>query len=271
MPTVRAGVFAAVLAVVTGCATRQGPNPSPVPAADAGAKSLVERGRLLTSMETPAIMDYSGPSGHLKAREQFTVRRPSSLRVDVMSPLGVALTVTADDAQIAAFNPSANTLLRGPASAATLARFTQMPLAPAQAVQLLLGLVPDDSILATAPLSSRTESDMNVLSYAAASGTSYELGFSGGQLVLVRGRDKSGQVTYEVRYSDYRDIGGMKFPFALEAHFVASATTVKLRYLNPLIDRQIADSTFVLSPGPGTRLIEFGFAHQSTVPASPGA
>jgi outer membrane lipoprotein-sorting protein len=266
----RAVVLALVLTGVAGCAARRVSNPSPTLQPDNGANSLAERGRLLSSLQTPAIMDYSGPSGHLKIREQLTARRPASLRVDAMSPLGIALTVAADDAQIAVFNPSNNTLMRGAASAATLARFTRIPMAPAQAVQLLLGLAPDNSILGASPSSSRTEGAMRVLSYAGAGAANYELGFSDGQLALVRARDGAGQVTYEVHYSDYRDIGAMKFPFELEARFFASATTIKFHYLNPLIDRQIADSTFVLSPGPGTRLIELGFASPSTPQASPG-
>jgi hypothetical protein len=215
-------------------------------------------------------MDYSGPSGHLKAREQLTAQRPASLRIDAMSPWGVALTVAADDAQIAVFNPSTNTLMRGAASAATFARFTRIPMAPAQAVQLLLGLAPDRSILTATPSASRTEAEMKILSYAADGAANYELGFSGGQLALVRARDASGQVTYEVRYSDYRDIGAMEFPFEIEARFLASATTIKFHYLSPSIDRRIADSTFVLSPGPGTRLIDLGFAAPSVLQASPG-
>jgi hypothetical protein len=215
-------------------------------------------------------MDYSGPSGHLKAREQLTARRPASLRVDALSPLGVALTVTADDAQIAVFNPSRNTLMRGAANATTLARFTRIPMAPAQAVQLLLGLAPENSILAATPSNSRTEGAMRILSYAGTGTANYELGFRDSQLALVRARDPANQLVYEVNYRDYRDIGAMQFPFELEARFFASATTIKFHYLNPSIDRQITDSTFVLSPGPGTRLIELGFAAPSTLQAGPG-
>jgi outer membrane lipoprotein-sorting protein len=265
----RAAGLAVVLTMAAGCAARQVSTPSPTFANNA-VRSLADRDRLLTSLQTPAIMDYSGPSGHLKAREQFTARRPASLRVDAMSPLGIALIVVADDAQIAVFNPSDNTLIRGPATAATLARFIQIPVAPAQAVQLLLGLAPDDSVLATSPSSSRAEGEMEILSYGGAGAANYELGFSRGLLALVRARDASGEVTYEVHYSDYRDIGAIQFPFQLEARFLASATTIKLRYLNPSIDRQIADSTFLLSPGPGTRLIELGFVVPSTLEASPG-
>jgi outer membrane lipoprotein-sorting protein len=261
--------FAAVLTALGGCAAGTAEISSPAFAPASAARSLAERDRLLTSLQTPAIMEYSGPSGHIKVREQFSVRRPASLRVDAMSPLGVALIVAADNARIAVFNPSDNTLIRGPANSATLERFTRIPMTPVQAVQLLLGLAPDNAVLATSPSRSSTEGEMTVLSYAGAT-INYELGFKGNQLELVRGRDVAGQVTYEVHYSDYRDIGAMKFPFELEARFFASAATIKLRYLNPSIDRQIAESTFVLSPAPDTRLIELGFAAPASAQASAG-
>jgi hypothetical protein len=266
----RAALLAAALTAASGCVARQTSNANLTLSADTAVKSLAVRGRLLTSLQTPAIMDYSGPSGRLKAREELTVRRPASLRVDALSPLGVALVVAADDSQIAVFNPSDNTLIRGPASAATLARFTRIPMAPAQAVQLLLGLAPDNSMILSSPSSSRTEGGTKILSYAGTGAAHYELGFTNGQLALVRALDGSGRERYEVRYGDYRDIGGLQFPFELEAHFLAPATTIKFHYLNPLVDRQIADSTFVLSPGPGTKLIELGFAAPSNSPASCG-
>jgi hypothetical protein len=262
--------LALVVSWVGGCVARQTSNQSANLPPDNTANSLAQRDRSLTSLQTPLIMDYSGPSGHLKAREQLTARRPASLRVEALSPLGVALIVTADNAHVAVFNPSDNTLMRGTANATTLARFTRIPMAPAQAVQLLLGLAPDNLILTAIPSNSWTEGEMRILSYTGTGAGGYELGFRDGQLALLRARDANNQVMYEVDYSDYRDIGAMKFPFELEARFFASATTIKLRYLNPLIDRQIADSTFVLSPGPGTRLIELGFAAPSSLQAGPG-
>jgi len=254
---------------MAGCAARQPSPPTRVSLPDQEASALAERDRLLTSLQTPVIMDYLGPSGNLKAREQLTARRPASLRVEVMSPLGVALIVTADDSEIAVFDPSHNTLMRGEANAVTLEHFTRIPMAPAQAVQLLLSLVPDRSVLTSAPSSDRTEGEMKVLSYAGAGAASYELGFSGGQLAMVRASDAA-RAIYEVAYSDYRDIGAISFPFAIEARFFASATTVKFHYLNPLIDRQIADSAFVLAPGPGTKLIELRFGPPSTLKPAPG-
>jgi outer membrane lipoprotein-sorting protein len=261
--------LAAALTIADGCAARQPRNAVATPVEDAAMQSLAERVSQLTSLQTPAIMEYSGPSGHLRAREQFSVRRPASLRLDVMSPLGVALIIAADSQQIAVFNPSDNTLIRGPANAGTLERFTRIPMTPTQAVQLMLGLAPDNYVRSAAPSRLRTEGARRLLSYRTGSGD-YELGFSDGQLSLVRARDSRGQMSYEIQYDDYRDIGAMKFPFRLQATFFASRTTIKFRYLDPSIDREIADSTFVLSPGPRTRLIELGFATPSTTPANPG-
>jgi hypothetical protein len=262
------GLYAALaltVALLCGCAVQHPSNLAP-PAPDANASGLAARERILGSIQTPAIIEYSGPAGRMKAREQLTARRPADLRVEAASPLGVALVVTADNDQIAVFNPSNNTLIRGAANAATLERFTGIPIEPRQAVRLLLGLVPDNSILALAPSAVRTEGAMKVLAYAISNQMSYELGFSDGHLALVREMSAPGQLVYEVRYSDYEDIGAIEFPCVIEAHFFNRATTIKFRYLDPAIDRNFPDSVFVLSPGPGTKLINLNAASAS--PAS---
>jgi len=217
------------------------------------AFQLADRDHAVDSLQTPAVMEYAGPGGHFKAREQITVRRPASLRVDAMSPLGVALVVAADGGQVAIFDPSKNTLMRGPATAATLDRFARIPMTPQQAVRLILALSPDSAMLAYAPSSARDEGDMKVLSYTRANGVADELGFAGADLVMVREKSPTGQVLYEVRYGDYRDVGALRFPYQVEASFPTAGTTLKLRYERPIIDGDIPDSLFVLSPGANTR------------------
>jgi len=231
-----------------------------VPQAQANslAFALADRDQRLDSLQTPAVMEYSGANGHFKAREQVVVRRPASLRVEAMSPLGVALVVTAEGGQVAVFDPSKNTLARGAATAATLDRFARIPMAPQQAVRLLLGLAPDSAMLGFAPSGSNDVGDMKVLTYGRPDGTTDELGFSDRHLVLVRNKLPGGETGYEVRYSDYRDIGGIEFPYQVEASFPAAGTTIKLRYERPIVDGQIDDSLFVLSPGPGTRQLNLG-------------
>lgn len=231
------------------------PPPAPV---NSFISELARRDRTLESMQTPAVMEYSSASDHFKAREEITVRRPASLRVEAMSPLGVALVVAADGTQLAVFDPSKDTLMRGPATAPTLARFVQIPMAPEAAVRLLLALAPDPDLLNAPPASASSEGEVNLFSYRRADGAIDELGFKDGRLVLARERSAGGAINYEVRYSDYRDIGAMPFPYQLEADFPVAATSIKLRYARPIIDAALTDSLFTLSPGPSTRQINLG-------------
>jgi hypothetical protein len=71
----------------------------------------------------------------------------------------------------------------------------------------------------------------------------------------VRETANTGQVNYEVRYSDYHDIGGMMFPYLVDATFPAAGSHVTFRYLRPIVNGVVPDSTFVLTPAPGATMI----------------
>jgi hypothetical protein len=158
---------------------------------------------------------------------------------------------------VAIYDPSKDTIARGAATAETLNRVAQIPLAPEQAVRLLMGLPPSEALMSGSP-NPTTSDGMSGLSYTQPDGTVDEIGVDNGNLALVRQSTASGTLVYEVRYSSYQDIGGLQFPHTIEASFPATATTIKLRYENPAIDSVIPDSTFVLSPGPQTRELRLG-------------
>ncbi len=198
-------------------------------------------------------MEYQGPQGRVKAREQIALRRPASLRVEALSPLGVALVITANADQLAIFDPSKNTITRGAANAATLGQIARIPMTPQAAVRLLLGLPPDLQTLKLAQLISHDEQGTTVVQFAGESGALCELGFTNGNLTLVRQTSADGAPRYEVHYSDYRDIGALVFPHEIVASFPATLTTIKLRYEEPRVDGPIPDSAFVLAPGPQTK------------------
>jgi hypothetical protein len=227
-------------------------------AAELGAMTarLAERDRALTSMQTAAIMDYTAPDRHAKARENITVSRPASLRVEAMSPFGVALVVATHGGQLEIFEPSNNKLIRAAANAATLDRFVQIPMEPADAVTLLLGIAPDTARLAaTAPASISSENpdadstaSMTVGTWHDASGQTRELGFEGGNLAMVRRRDAAGHIDYEVRYRDYHDIGGVMFPYEVEADFPPAHSHLTIHYDRPIVNGQISPAVFDLAP-----------------------
>lgn len=260
--TAPVALFAAPI-LLAACATQ----PVNLPLAREAVADVNARERMINSLESPAIMEYSGPDGHVKARERITLRRPADLRVEAMSPLGVALIVAAGPNQIAVFDPSRDTLMRGPADADTLERFARIPMEPRRAVRLLMALPPTSAILSSAPTEVSDRNNLRLFTYAARDGVVDQLGFAQNHLALVRERDASGRIICEVTYSDYRDVGAATFPFKIDAGFPETGARLKLRYESPQVDQPIPDSAFILSPGPATRVVNLGRAGTAANPA----
>jgi hypothetical protein len=217
--------------------------------------ALALRGQWMTSLQTPAVMEYNDGRQHLKTRETILVRRPACLRVEAFSALGVAAIVTANDTQIAVFNASSNTLTTGGATAQTLSRFVQIPMAPRQAVNLLMGLVPEPQGLDGKIDSVRIEGDLTIVSFAKGDGSRTELGFAGADLELARQKMADQTLSYEVHYADYREIGGTSFPYELDARFPMAGTQVKFYYKRPIVNGAIEETAFVLAPSKDTKQI----------------
>jgi len=259
-----AGLAAALMVLTVlaaGCAVQR-----PMTAAETAegiqlGLALAQRDKSIFSMQTSAIMEYNGGGEHLKARERIVVRRPASVRVEVMSPVGVVLVLAADAGQVAIFDPGKNTLTQGPATAATLDRYARIPMTPEAAVRLLMGLTPSSGMLAFPPDSYGQSADNNsYLIYREPGGVSDYLAFdSVGNLAMARQTLANQRVSYEVHYSDYRDAGdAVMFPCAIAASFPSTGASVKFRYSKPVIDGDIPDSTFVLSPSIDTHRITIG-------------
>jgi hypothetical protein len=252
----------ASMLMLSACATTapsQSETSSPVGKIDVSSiiAAMAHRDRALESLQTSAVMEYTNGTDHVKAREGIVVRRPDGLRVEAMSPFGVALIVAARDSRLQIFEPSKNTLMRGTADAATLARFARIPMAPRDAVGLLMGIVPEAQTT-SAPDSITSEGDMTVLAYAEADHSRRELGFQDNQLVMVRKRTTAGAIDFEIRYADYHDIGGVMFAYKVDADFPSAQTRVSFVYKRPIVNGKIADSVFTLTPGPDAKQVDLG-------------
>lgn len=248
---------------------------SPIPGFDASkfqmqklTDALLERGKSLNSMQTGAVMEFTSSDQHLKAREDIVVLRPNNLRVEAISPFGVALLLAANGPDLSIFEPGKNRFIRGVATADTLYRYARIPMAPADAVGLLMGLAPRDFAIASSADSASNEGAMTVAAYRGADTGLRQLGFAGGNLAMVRETDGAGKVIYEVRYSDYHDIGGVMFPYVVDASFPQAQSHVTFRYLRPIINAAVPQSSFVLTPAPGATLMDLSRHADSITPAS---
>jgi outer membrane lipoprotein-sorting protein len=251
-------------ALMAGCSL-VAPPVSPPPAAEAKpgasqvgelAAALIERSRRLDAMQTEAVMQYEGGGQRVKAREEITLKRPASLRVEALTPFGVAAVIAANGSTLAIYQSSNNTFYRGRATASTLSRFARIPLPPQQAIKLLMGLVPDDEAnFEAAPKSVRSEEGMVIGVYELPGGMVEELGFADGQLRMVRVDDSRG-ASYEVHYSEYKDIGGLQFAHHLEANFLNTGTQLSVSYSDVTINPILNDSEFTLVPQGTARQID---------------
>lgn len=128
-------------------------------------------------------------------------------------------------------------------------------MAPTDAVGLLMGLAPPAFPIGNNPDSVTNDGAMLVATFGTTATGNRQLGFSDSNLAMVRETASDGSVNYEVRYSDYHDIGGVMFPYEVDASFPGAGSHVKFRYLRPIVNGVIPDSTFVLTPVPGATLM----------------
>ncbi len=217
---------------------------------------MVARDRTLTSLSTGAVMEYRNANQHVKAREQIVVMRPDRLRVEASSPFGVALIVAVDGPRLQIFEPGNNLLMHGSATATALDRFAHIPMEPKAAVALLMAVAPGSRELASYAAATIDETGATVLTYAAPGGGHREAAFADGELAAVRERDGDGRLIYEVRYADYHNIGAVMFPYSIDADFPAAGSALKLVLKRPIVNAQVPESLFVLTPASTTKEID---------------
>jgi hypothetical protein len=232
---------------------------------DAIASAMMARDRTLVAFRTAAVMEYRDAHQHIKAHETIVARRPSDLRVEIHAPFGMALIIAATGQRLEILEPGNNLLMYGAATAATLDRFARIPMEPRAAVGLLMGIAPDPAQLAGAT-SAAARGGMILLNYRTGGGAACETGFIGGHLAMVRALSAGGAVDYEVRYSDYHDIGGVQFPYTVEASFPAAGSSLKFAYQRPIVNEAVADSLFTVVPSATTREIDLDQQPAAPVP-----
>jgi len=143
-------------------------------------------------------------------REALLVRRPTSVRIDVLSPFGLALAVGTDGALLWAYPAGEGTRYEGAATPANLARFLGAPASVPDVVDILLGTAPRRT--PAGPPTLRTTHGEYELTVPLADG-SQRLRFAGDPLRLVAADEthKDGAALH-VAFGDFRD----GFPRTLE-------------------------------------------------------
>ena len=241
-PVLRAWAVAAVLAfLLPGCAARA-PRPlRPATAADL-LDGLAARRTAVSSLRARARL-RAGLSG-LWVREVVLVRRPDGVRIDVLSPFGLALALGVDGPLVWAYPPSQSTRYEGPATPENLRRFLGAPVAVDDIVDVLLGVPPARQPVDTPALSATKEGGYR-LTVPLARGTQ-TIWFAGDTLLVERAEESGDSgVALAVAFADYRD----GFPYQVDVAAPGGAAA-QLTYDAVELNAAMDPVVFVAPPAP---------------------
>jgi len=104
----------------------------------------------LTSLR--ARMRLRSGLARMWTRQAVLVQRPSAIRIDVLSPFGLALALGTEGRTLWAFPPQQGVRYEGPASPANFARLLGTPLGAGELVDVLLGVPPARQAIAAPTL-----------------------------------------------------------------------------------------------------------------------
>jgi hypothetical protein len=224
-----------VALTLAGCSlVRRGPGPI------AGGVSpeqllgtLAARRESVTSLRARARLK-AGLAG-MWTRQAVLVQRPGEVRMDVLSPFGLALALGTQRDVLWAYSPSDQVRYEGEASPKNLARFLGAPVSVSDLVDILMGLPPART--ATGSPTFAREPDQHIVITVPFDGGTQRLWFDPVTLVLERAEERRGDaVVFMVAFSDYRE----GFPYALDVASPLVGSSARLAYdaveQNPALD-----------------------------------
>ncbi|HUJ28445.1 MAG TPA: DUF4292 domain-containing protein [Myxococcales bacterium] len=230
----------AVCSSVAGCPKPQTiAGPAPEPAALYAEVQAAHRVPQTMSCDAKAFVEAQQNGGRYSLH--ILVKRPRSLRIEALTPMGdPAAVLVADDGQFALLDLRNNVFYRGPATPENLSRLIPAPLTPDELVALLTGAPPDGR-----PWDSKREGDGYRLRLGIDTVT---LGADLRVLHVARGD------LWHVDLDDHDDSSGAQVPRTL--HLEAKDTKVDLRTRNHAYGQPPPPQAFRLQPPAGMRVEE---------------
>lgn len=150
-----------------------------------------------------ARMRFRSGLARVWTRQAVLVQRPAAIRVDVLSPFGLALAVGTEGRTLWAFPAQQGVRYEGPASRENLARLLGTPLDVDDLVDVLLGVPP--ARRQSAPPSLARDGDEYVLTVPYQGGTQ-EVRFATDTLQVTRVEERrDGASPLLVRFADYEN------------------------------------------------------------------
>ncbi|HWP56773.1 MAG TPA: hypothetical protein VNL14_02680 [Candidatus Acidoferrales bacterium] len=229
----------ALLMAAGGCAPLKPPGPERVLEPERLKQSLAERARDFRSLRSLATVSYRGAEGRGSFEEAVLVERPTRLRLETLSSLGAVAVVTANSSEITGLHPREGLFVRGKTTKSNLLRYTGIPLELSEITALLMGLPPVD-------VNAAWEISGNSMTRRLAGGGKETVSFDANLGIPVRweraGPGDAGQLA--AVFADFFSSPAGPFPLRVTFDARAQETRVEIRYREPEINVDLADSLF---------------------------
>lgn len=241
----RLGALALAVVALAGCHL-QGPRPLGPATVDDLLAGLAARRAAVTSMRA-RVSVKAGLAG-MWTREALVVQRPAGVRIDVLSPFGLAVAVGTNGSVLWAFPPAEGARYEGPASPENLARFLGVPVAVPDLIDILMGLPPARTVVGPVHMETTREREYR-LTLPLDDGTQ-TLWFTGDPVVLTRAEEvRSSGPVLRVAFGDWQ----AALPRTLEVTVPSTGAAVHLAY--DAVELNAGVDPTVFAPPPATRVL----------------
>jgi hypothetical protein len=159
--------------------------------------------------------------------------------------------VACDGRDLAVYARRESKVYRGPASAASVGAYTALPVTVRDAVAILLGLPPERA----------ADGAASVVPDVAAAAVRLTVPFAEDRQLVWFAPDTLLPVASETgladgrrlraEFGDYRDLGGIAFPYRIEMRALPGDSVVSVRYSSPALNGDVADRLFAGPAIPG--------------------
>jgi outer membrane lipoprotein-sorting protein len=123
--------------------------PAATPTAAQLLDALTERRAAVQTVRGFAQIAYESGGENIGARHAVLVRRPDHFRLEVLSPFGALAVIASDAHELVVYARREAKIYRGPATAKSVAAYTQVPVDVADVAAILLGTPPERAATGT--------------------------------------------------------------------------------------------------------------------------
>ena len=241
-------------ALVCGCAkapVATGPVPEPAALDELAQKAH----RVPQTLSCDARAFVEAPQNGGRYSLHVSVKRPASIRLEALTPMGdPAAVLVADQGRFALLDLRNNVFYRGPATPENLSRLIPAPLRDEELVSLITGAIP--ALPQSVPQSSARDGDGYKLVFARP-GVRQEVRLGADMRVLeVRRIGDGGNLLWSVGLDEHDDSSGAQVPRLLHLEAPSGKTKVDLRLRNILTGKPPPQGAFLLGPPQGMRIEE---------------